>query len=56
MFINIFRIYETVARARVNKSGNRRHIKRRNGDGRHKGIGIGESGRVVGVGSLEGCE
>ena len=46
MFINKFGVYKTMARAGVNKSGNRRHIKRRNGDGRHKGIGIGESGRV----------
>ena len=46
MFINKFRIYETVARAGVNEGGNRRSNMGRNGNGGHKGVGIGESGRV----------
>jgi len=47
VFINKFAIYETVARARVNESGNRRNSDRGcNGNGRHKGVQIGESGCV----------
>jgi len=47
VFINKIAIYETMARARVNESGNRRNSDRgRNGNGGHKGAGIRESGRV----------
>jgi len=47
VFINKFAIYKTVARARVNESGNRRNSDRgHNGYGGHKGVGIGENGHV----------